>query len=88
MSHYQLYVVDKNGNTSTWSHTNGHRGKPCIVFSDDVDSMIILDHPTMRTHLYISASGVLDITVEEKPLAEPEPTKYVHKRLRRKQRRK
>jgi hypothetical protein len=67
MTHYELYVVDERGNSSSWSHTNEHRGKPCMVFADDVNQTIVLHHPSMTTYIYISASGELDIHVEETP---------------------
>jgi hypothetical protein len=65
MTHYELYVTDERGNTSSWSHTDGHRGKPCLVFADDVNQTIVLQHPSMTTYIYISANGVLDIHTEE-----------------------
>jgi hypothetical protein len=71
MTHYELYVISERGNTSSWSHTNGHRGKPCMVFADNVNQTIVLQHPTMTTYIYISADGVLDIHTEErKPTVE------------------
>jgi hypothetical protein len=89
MTYYELYVTDDNGNTSSWSHTNGHRGKPCMVFADDVDQTIVLQHSSMTTYIYISAAGVLDIHTEkvQPPVETPAASKRARRRKRPKRRR-
>jgi hypothetical protein len=62
---YQLYVIDYNGNSASWSHTNGHRGKPCLWFPDDKATVIVLEHETRTTNLYISEDGVMEVEVIE-----------------------
>jgi hypothetical protein len=87
MTHYELYVVDERGNSSSWSHTNEHRGKPCMVFADNVNQTIVLYHPSMTTHIYISADGVLDIHVEEtQPPVETQVAIDTSRRARRRKR--
>jgi hypothetical protein len=62
---YKLYVIDSDGRSAFWSHTNGgNRGlQPCLWFADNLDSVIVLEHESRTTHLYISADGEMEIEV-------------------------
>lgn len=68
MSHYELYVQDEYGRSASWSHArNGNSGlQPCLYFADDQESVIILDHPSMRTMLFLSPDGTVEIVQEKK----------------------
>lgn len=63
MSSYRLYVLDDNDKSAIWTHTAGHGGKACLYFPDDKDVVIVLEHDTQTTHLYISPDGILEIEV-------------------------
>lgn len=65
MGSYRLFVIDDKGNSATWSHTNGHRGKPCLWFPDDTTAVIVLEHDSRTTNFYISKDGVLEVEVIE-----------------------
>lgn len=66
MTGYKLYVVDELGRQAHWpSHTDGHRGKSCLVFADSVNRAIILEHETVTTIIHISADGELEIEQED-----------------------
>lgn len=61
---YELFIIGDNGKPASWSHTSIERQKgslPCLHFPDDRDIVIVIQHPTRTTHIYISADGELDI---------------------------
>jgi hypothetical protein len=62
---YKLYIVNDNDRSVTWSHTEGFGGKPCLVFPDDKDCTIVIEHPTCTTYIDISAEGFLEIESEQ-----------------------
>lgn len=69
MTHYELYVEDESGRSASWSHTNGTRNNgltPCLYFADDKEAVIILDHPTTRTMLFIQPDGTLEIVQQDR----------------------
>ncbi len=65
MSHFQLYVIDEDQRSASWSHTNGKRGlTPCLNFPDDKPAVIVLEHPTQTTYMYLSPDGMLEIETD------------------------
>ena len=81
MSVYKLYVIDEKGHSASWSHTEGFKGKACMVFPDYTNNTIVIEHPTATTYMFISKDGELDIAVEEK--VKPKPKLERKKRSRR-----
>lgn len=61
---YKLYVIDEEGRSASWTHMNGHKGLvPAMYFPDNLDSVIVLEHGSQTTHLYISKDGVMEVVV-------------------------
>ena len=67
MPNYKLYVIDEDGRSASWTHisdANGHRGLlPCMYFPSNKNSVIVIEHKTQTTHLYIDKDGMMEIEV-------------------------